>query len=218
MSRSIFLKIILFCLVVLFALTIAWQTVDYFKHRGKVGVNIAVVPADSTLKIDGVQTKPGKIYLIKGTHHLVASRTYFDDDIKNINTADITKNETIYMLPAANSAAAKAYLEQHPDIQQQREAAGGAEAARIQALLNAKYPILSKLPYETLHFKVDYSVDANQNLSLTVTTYGIINGPSDYPLYVQQTAAYKQEALAWLKQNGVGPTTYPITYIPNLSN
>lgn len=203
-------------IAIVIALFVIWQTTIYFQHRGKIGVEIEVVPGDSALKIDNVNTKPGKKYLMPGSHRLIASRIGFTNDTKTINTADITKGEIIYMLPGANSQVAKSYLSQHPDIQQQREAAGGAESERLRSLLLKRYPIISKLPHENLHYKIDYSVDSNQKISLTVTTYGVINGPADYSQYVQQTKAYKQEALDYLKQADIQSNTYPITYIPNL--
>ena len=209
-------RLAVYIFLVILVLALAWQTVVYFQHRGKIGVDVVVLPSDSSLRLDGKSAKPGKIYLTPGNHTFVASRVYFDNDVENINTADITKGETIYMLPAANSSAAKIYLQQHPDIQQEREAAGGAESERIRELLLKKYPIISKLPQENLHYKIDYSVDTNQKFSLKITTYGIINGPSDYTTYVEQTKAYKQEALDFLKQNGVTPNSYPIAYVPNL--
>ncbi|MBX4197625.1 hypothetical protein KW801_03680 [Candidatus Saccharibacteria bacterium] len=210
------LKLSLLILGLFVAIILSFNIVSYIQHRGQIAVKVAVLPSDSSLTVDGKVTAAGKLYLTKGSHKLEASRQDFDRDTKNINTDDIQTGTVIYMLPAANSQAARTWLLQHPDVQKQREAAGGAESERLQTILIKKYPIISKLPKENLHYKIDYSVDANQKFSLTITTYGIINGPADYTRYVEQTKAYKQEALDFLKQNGVGPNTYPINYIPNL--
>jgi hypothetical protein len=203
-------------LFMLAILIIGWQVAIYYRHRGLTSVKVAVVPDDSHLTVDGRATKQGTLYLSPGSHKLVASRPLFENDVKNINTADVSPQQTIYLLPTPNSAEAKAWLAQHPEIQREREAAGGAEAQRVQQLLIKKYPITSKLPHETLHYKIDYSLGSNQELSLVITTFGIINRPSEYPQYVEQTKEYKQEALDFLKLNGVNPSTYPITYVPNL--
>jgi hypothetical protein len=120
------------------------------------------------------------------------------------------------MLPVANSAAAKQWLLQHPDVQQQREAAGGAEADRIRNLLINKYPIISKLPYENLDFKIDYTLDSKNDLSFTITLYAILNRPSQYDQYRQQLQQYKGEALTYLKDNGIDPSKFSIKYIPNI--
>jgi hypothetical protein len=210
------LKLGLVLLGALVAIILGFNLISYIQHRGQAAVRVEVLPSDSSLTVDGKNTASGKIYLVKGTHRLVASKPDFDNDIKNINTDDIPASTIVYMLPGANSQAAKQWLLHHPDVQKQREAAGGAEAERLQTLLTKKYPIISQLPKENLHYKIDYSVDSDQKFSLTITTYGIINGPSDYDKYIQQTKTYKKEALDFLKQNGVDPNTYPITYIPNL--
>lgn len=218
MDRVKRFKTVSYLVAIVIIAVVVWQIAVYVGHRGMVGVNIQAVPSDSTLKIDGQPSRLGRVYLKVGTHKLLASRQYFDDDIKTINTSDITKGEIIYMLPAPNSAQAKFYLLEHPDIQKQREAAGGVEAQRIQALLLKKYPVIAKLPHETLDFKVDYSLDPTQKLSLVITTYAIINGPSDYRQYLSQTKQFRQEALDFLKKNGVEANTYPISYIPDGPN
>jgi hypothetical protein len=205
-------------LVILFLIILVagWQTILYLQHRGKVPVNIVVLPDDSDLKIDGAKAKPGKIYLTPGTHHLEARRNDFDPASKTIDTHDIPPGDTVYLLPGANSQPAKDYLLQHPDIQRLREAVGGIEAEKARAALLKKYPVIGDLPHETLHFKIDYSLDSNQALSFTITTYAIINGPSDYASYLSQTKDYRQEALNYLKDKGVDTTKYDISYTPRL--
>ena len=120
------------------------------------------------------------------------------------------------MLPGANSDKAKEYLANHPEIQRDRESAGGAEEERIRQLTLKKYPFLQGLPQENLHYKIDYSLSDNQKPELQVTLYPIINGPSDYPLYLEQTKQYKQEALNYLKNKGANPKDYQITFTPDL--
>lgn len=206
----------LLALGIIFLLFVGFQSYQSWRHRGLIGVKVVVLPTDSTLMIDSKTTRPGKIYLTKGDHTLVAYRMDFENDKKSISTNDISKDETIYMLPAARSVAAKQWLLQHPDIQRQREAAGGAEAERARALLVSKYPIINKLPYENFHFKIDYSVDSNSKLSFTITLYAIINRPSQYDEYKQQLQQYKTEALQYLSSNGVDPARFTIKYIPSL--
>jgi len=107
MLNSKRLRALLLGLGAIFVLFLAVQVYQSFQHRGKVGVRVAVLPNDSILYVDSKKTKPGKIYMTKGSHTLLASRVDFGNDTKTINTADVTKNETIYMLPAANTPAAK---------------------------------------------------------------------------------------------------------------
>jgi hypothetical protein len=206
----------IFLVSVTVVLLLIWQGSTYIQHRGKVGLNIALLPSDSTLSIDGTKTNPGKVYLLKGEHKLVASKKDFGDDVKLINTTDIPKGQIIYMLPLANTVSAINWLKQHPDVQRDREAAGSAEAERIHQLLIKKYLVINALPKQTINFKVDYSVDSNNNLGFTVTTYAIINGPSDYSQYLKDTNTYRQQALDYLKSNGIDPTKYKVSYIPSI--
>jgi hypothetical protein len=201
---------------VVIAAFLAWQGYEYLKHRGLAGLSVVVLPDDSALTLDGNSVKPGRLYLTPGVHNLKATRADFGDDTKTINTADIQKGDVIYMLPKASTLAAKDWLVQHPAVQRAREAAGGAEAERERRLLISNYPFLDKLPQENLHYKIDYSINSQQVVSLTITTLAIINGPADYPNYVQNTKAYRQEAINFLKQNGVDVSTFKITYIPDL--
>jgi hypothetical protein len=210
------LRTVLLIFGVLVALLIGWQAYESYKHRGQIAVNIVVLPSDSKLTVDNAPTKPGKVYLIKGSHKLVASRSDFGNDIKTISTYDVKKGDSIYMLPVANSDAAKKWLMQHPDVQRDREAAGGAEAERIRRIIVSKYPILNNLPYENLHFKIDYSLDDNNKLSFVITLYAIINRPSEHAQYVQQLQQYKAESLQYLKDSKIDPTKFTIKYIPNV--
>lgn len=210
------IRLLIFALVSIVILLISWQFVLYLQHRGLTRVKIVVFPTDSLLTVDNKPTKPGNIYLKTGGHRFVASREDFGDDIKSINTGDIISGQTIYMLPVADSAAAINYLLNNPNIQQARESAGGAEAERTRTMLLKKYPVLAKLPQETLDYKISYSVDSSQKVTLVITTYGIINNPSDYSQYTNQTKKYRLEALDYLQKNGVGENTLTITYVPSL--
>lgn len=203
-------------LALLVGLLLAWQFINSNQHKGLVKIRVSVLPSDSRLTVDTKPVKPGNVYLSAGSHKFVASRVDFEDDTKTIDTSDIAKNQVIYMLPVANSTSAKNYLLRRPDVQKQRESAGGSESERIRNLLVKKYPVIVKLPQETLHYKIDYSIDSNQNFSLSITTYAIINGPGDYTNYIQQTKDYRQEALDFLQKNNVAPNTFSITYLPIL--
>jgi hypothetical protein len=193
-----------------------WQAYYYYQHRGLTGIKVVVLPEDSSLKLDSQSVKAGRIYVHPGTHTFIASRQDFDSDTETFSTNDLQKGDVIYVLPVANSQTAKQWLIDHPDIQRDREAAGGSEAVRKQRILTTKYPILSKLPYENLHYKIDYSIEDSSKPSFTVTLYAIINRPSEYKLYKAQLHQYRDEALAYLKNNDIDTNSFNINYIPKL--
>lgn len=203
-------------LLIVVAIFISWGGISYFQHRGKVGVTVAVLPEDSILKIDGNVIKPGSVHLEPGTHTLTASREGFDDDTEVINTDDIEPDQVIYLLPAPKTAEAFALLNDTQGLQQEREAAGGSEAARIQELLEKKYPIITKLPYETINYKIGYGLEEGNKLVFYIDLYAIINHPDQYAEYKKQLKQYRDEALQYLTKNNINPAEFDIIYTPEI--
>lgn len=183
---------------------------------GKFKLEITAAPHDSVLTMDGQPLNEGVIYIAKGTHKFTADREYFGRLEKTVNTAELDNGQKLFLMPLANSDEAISWLRQNPDVQQEREAAAGAEQEQSAARLLKRYPILAKLPQENLHYKIDYSISGEQKVKLLITTYGIINGPADYQNYLSQTKAYRIEALDFLNQNGVSPNTFGIEYTPKI--
>jgi hypothetical protein len=201
--------------VIMIIVLVLWAIISTVQHAGKTKVKIVALPHDSSLSLDGQAIKEGSIYLKPGSHKFTATRQFFGDLTKTVNTKDLAAGQVLYLMPLANSAQALQWLTDHPETQTEREAAGGVESEQIQTALLKKYPVLAKLPQENLHYKIDYSIDSSQTLKLHITTYGIINGPADYPTYVQQTKSYRQEALDFLSQNGLKSSDVAIDYTPN---
>ncbi len=195
---------------------IGWFGVSYWQHRGLVGLKVVAVPKGSSLIVDGNAARAGRIYVKPGIHKLTASWPSFENDTKTVDTMDYVRGQTIFMLPNPVSAEAKKWLADHPDVQREREAAGGAEADRAQQILLKKYPVLVHLPVNNSHYKIDYGFDDNQKIKFSVTLYAIINGPADYPQYLEQIKQYKIEALDFLKSYGVSPANSTIEFTPNV--
>lgn len=81
--------------------------------------------------------------------------------------------------------------------------------------LEEEHPIVSKLPHEDSHYKIEYSVTSDQNLKLKITLYAILNRPDQYQQYKADAKQYKQEALDFLKDNDADPAKYKIEYVPD---
>ncbi|HSX36487.1 MAG TPA: hypothetical protein VLH84_06160 [Patescibacteria group bacterium] len=177
-----------------------------------VQVQVQALPADSAITLDGKPIKAGHVQLSPGTHVFEATRQYFDPVTKTVDTKGLNKSRVIYLMPIPNSSAAMNYLLNHPAVQQQREAAAGADAAQTSQNLTATYPIIGYLPYQTTDFKVDYSLDSKNTLSLLVTVYPIADPTTDRTDYTQQYNGYKAEALQFIQSNKVNITTTQITY------
>jgi hypothetical protein len=172
-------------------------------------VTVVALPKDSSIKLDGKPIKAGRVKLSSGKHTFLASRQFFDDDQQTIDTKKLT-TKTLYLLPKPNSAEAVQWLHEHPEVQREREAAGGEDAIVKQKALLDQYPIIAKLPHETLDYKVDYAVDADGTVSFKVTLYPFAK-PST-PEYESQINQEKEGALSYLKNNGVDTIKTSITY------
>jgi hypothetical protein len=214
MPRSNILKLVALFFVVIIIAIGAHQFLVNRSHRGLVKINVVVLPSDSKLQVDGTTKKAGGVYVKPGAHKLTAIRQYFDEVTKQIDTSSLKPGEIIYLLPGVSSAEAKQWLIDHPAVQQQREAVGSQEADQQQLLLSSKYPILDLLPQETSHYKIDYSLSSDNKLEFTINLFGDINGANGYTQYQQDLIQYKNEALKYLKDHGVIPQDYEITYIP----
>ena len=97
-----------------------------------------------------------------------------------------------------------------------------ADQERQEALtdpLDRQTGILSKLPYSTLEFKVDYdlTIDEKQEkeIILRVTLFAILNRADQLPEYKRQIAEYKHKALVWIEQNSEGKV-YNVTFEPDV--
>jgi len=177
-----------------------------------ITLTIVTAPDDASLTLDGKHIKAGKVSMHRGKHTLVAARQFFDKTTKTFDTANIGADRTIYIMPAPNSPSALDFLKNHPQIQMQRESVGSADAAQSQAIISDKYPIIDKLPYATLDFRIDYQLDGNDNFSLTVTTYPIAIQSDNPSEYATQINRYKGEALDFLRNNSVDTSSVPIIY------
>jgi hypothetical protein len=209
-------KIVLLAFAVLALGLISYQFALYWSHRGLIKANIVVLPEDSTLTIDGSPKKPGTVYLKPGLHKFAATREFFDKVERRINTNSLKADETIYLLPEANSSEALKWLTEHPEVQQKREAVGGVEAIKQQDSLTTNYPFIKTLPKENSHYKIDYSITSGNKLEFTINLFGSIDNPDQYTQYRQRLKQYKSEALQFLKVNGINSSDFKITYIPNI--
>jgi len=194
-------KVALIALLLLAAL-FSLLTTAFISHHGKAVVNVVVLPPDSTLTIDGKAAKAGKIYFSKATHTLKASRQYFTTVTKTINFATYNTSQTLYMNPSPDSQQALDYLTKHPEIQAQREAAGGIQAGEAQQQLS-KNKLLPFLPYTGTGFEyiVDYGTATQANGTQKITIY--IEADTDQA---------KQNALSWIESKKIDPKSLTIVY------
>lgn len=185
--------------VVTILVIIGFYSVTSLEHRGKTKVEIVALPHDSKLTLDDASLAEGSLYLKPGSHTFTAERQYFDKFSRKIETQNLKDNQIIYLMPIPTSAEALNWLKDHPSVQAEREAAGGAEDQQIQSVLGAKYPILKSLPYTDIRgpFTINYGTVPNGTIDLTVTD----SSPNG-----------RVNALKWIRDQGDDPTNYQIIF------
>jgi hypothetical protein len=207
---------LIIAVVVVIVLLLGWQIGLWFSHLGKVKLNLVTIPNDSAVTLDAKTiASQGSIYVKPGDHTLKASHQYFTSDVQQINT-DQQGNQTVYLLPNPTDPAGLKWLQQHPDVQAQREAVGGILSQRAQAALLKKYPVIQQLPVNNSDYRIDYQSGDDGSVSFQVTLYGIINNANQAKQYVAQLKAHKQAALQFLQKNGVDTAKTTITFTPNV--
>jgi len=188
-----------------------------FMKSANTTVDLIVLPQDSKVTIDGQPSHAGTVSLKPGKHTLKATRQYFTDAKKDVDTENLSDGDKVYLMPSPDSAEAVQYLAEHPDIQEQREEAGSKEADAINQSINDKFPIVNNLPYETTDYVVNYSLnDTNTVISLQVTLKPI-STPDDPTDYKDELTTYKQEAIDWMKSQNMDSSKAKITYTPDPS-
>ncbi len=184
---------------------------------GKINVKILASPKDSTVLMDGQPASLGDIWITPGTHSFKVSHQYFFEATKTIDTKTIEAEKTIYIILEPDGEKGLQWLKDHPDDQAIREAFGSQRAEEIQTDIPKEFPIVDKLPQETINYKIDYTTyDAsNKKLYLTITLNAILNRPSQLAQYKADLKTYQAEALKFLTDNGVNLDNVVITYEPD---
>jgi hypothetical protein len=194
---------------------LGWAIFSSLRHRGETAIEIAVAPSDSMITVDNQPSKPGKVYLKPGKHTIKASRQYFTDVSKVVDTKSLKPDQTIYLLPGADSPEAIKWLNDHPEELARRESIGSAQTAANAEVVEKKYPFIKDLPHRTLDYKIDYSLSGEDyKISFQITFYPVAVTPGTSE-YKQQLLQYQQAALKYLKDQGIDTKTANISYSPD---
>jgi hypothetical protein len=181
---------------------------------GSVTVEIIVVPTDATLTIDGEPTTPGTVSLNPGQHTLRATREFFGDAVKEIDTESLDTSQPIYLTLDSNTPEAERYMIDNPDEQLLRERAFGQEFSNTSQSILERYPVTKDLPYTTVDYRIDYEVTESKDVRFIVTLYPVATQPGS-DLYKRQLNQFKQSALNYLSDKGVDIDTADIVFSPD---
>lgn len=199
MNNSQFKKVIVIAILVIVGI-VTVAAIVYLPRIGKVRLEVQAVPAQSTITLNDKPFHTGVYYLEPGVYTLKASYVGYDDDIETVNLKK--DSETVALLPTPGSDDAKKFIEEHPDIQSQREALGGFNANKQGSELQAAYPVITKLPY----------IDPDE--SLYAIDYGVTyTAPTHFFITISNSSPEgRANAITWLKKQGVNIATTDIRY------
>lgn len=184
----------------------------------RANIEIFVAPSDSKVTMDGKPIKAGKVSVKPGKHKFAATREHFSSVEKEADTATLGGTKTIYLgLPPAD-AEGKAYLASHPEEQARYERISGADFSTTQDKIHSEYPVIEKLPYQTVDYKIDYDVTQDKNVEFLIKFYppNAVTPGSD--LYKQYLLRLKDEALNYLRDQHVDTSKATIKYDPDISS
>ncbi len=198
------LRLLLIFVCVCVSIIIAWRVSTELHHRGLVKITVQTIPNDSLLSLDGKTVNAGAIYLKPGTHTLKAARQYFDTVTEQVNTKNTSPSEVIYLLPIPSSPSAIGWLDQHPDIQLQREAQGGLASEILQNQINKQVPFIKQLPL----------VYGDGQGGIVNISPGVPLHPGGPPaVYVTAaTPAIRQDVLTYMRSRGYDPADMDIVF------
>ena len=120
-----------------------------------------------------------------------------------------------------NSPEGETFLENNPQEELLYERIGGAEFNAVNEKLGRDYPITNELPYETVDYKIDYDISKDRKTVIfLIKLYEPAAVATGTDLYKQELQRYKQEALDYLRDNGVDTNSdgVAVTVTPDPDN
>ncbi len=166
---------------------------------GSGNISITTIPSGAKIVIDGKSyTSPVKIpKLNSGRHKIVTTKPGFKERFDSIK---VSKDKTVEVnLRLYTSKISPATLKE--------------SVIEDQKTLTDFEKLIQYLPYSNLHLKIEYLVVAREP-SIKITLYARLNRPDQIESYKQQLTDYGQEALDWIKSNGVNTEKLNIIWAP----
>lgn len=164
-------------------------------------LNIQVAPSSAQVTINGKKSHAGMIAVKPGNYDVIALKNGFTTTGKAVKVA---KGQTQYigLALASNSDSTANWYSDHPDDQKLLEIITGQQFKQQSEQSVQQVPLIKSLPYIGVGF--EFRVD-----------YGAPLPGTDVPgIYI--TAATQQgyqDALTWIKNQGVDPSTLHIQWL-----
>lgn len=173
----------------------AW-VLPALRNRGKIAVEIAAVPSDAVITLNGQPISAGTIHVAPGQYSLVANKEGFATYETMLDTGH---SHYIPVLLAPESNEAQEWATANKEKYTAVEGVAGEQAQNAGDRFYADYPIANNLPYRSLYFNIDYRFPGSHEDTLVLE----VNAGS---------ALGRQFAIRQIREWGYEPTDYKIVF------
>lgn len=190
------LRLILGAIILLVVVLAAWGLYTSTIHRGKIGVEIQVVPGDAQVFLDGKRISSSKPYLKPGSYVFSATKEGFEKNSAEITISATHRYVGILLSPVSDEAKKWA-----TDNQAKIEQIGSRIVTERASVVENENPLLAKLPYDDIMgpFSIDFGFNTEQSYSA-------------YIIIKNATPAGRVRALQWIRDQGVDPADLTIQF------
>jgi hypothetical protein len=189
----------------LVALITGYSVTASVLRSGKTRVELIVIPSSVEVAVNNKRVSSRTLYLEPGDYVFKARGEGFKEYTEEV----LVENNPLEvgLVPEPITAAARKQTTSNPDIQIQREAIGGENAARKGERLRRETPLLTQLPRMDVGagdpsagaYEIHYGPAANRKDGVFIE---IVNSSPNG----------RKSALKWIREQGQDPTDLEIRY------
>ncbi len=184
-------------LAIIIGLVVFWFIFTAISHSGKVKLQLAIVPSDSTITINGSKYSNGSHWITPGTYTVKVSKPGFKSQSRSVILSPEKDVNVATFSLEPESQKAKAWVKSNLDLYKANEKYGALEAGASGKYLSNRNPIISNLPFKDPYFTIGYIQNPDSSITLTVAT------PSP---------RYRFFALEQIRKLGYDPTDFKINF------
>jgi hypothetical protein len=170
-----------------------------FKNRSG-NINISTIPKDAGVTINGKKANKGRQYLSPGNYTVRATKEGFKTEEKKIEIKQGDSFRNVYLFPEPVSDEALEWAQKNPKLQFEKEGLAGEQSQLEGQSLSESNPVVSRLPYRSLLFNIDYSLSDKDSRVVILKI-------------AASTSTDRSYALAQIRDWGYEPGDYLIEFV-----
>lgn len=174
-----------------------WTAVDFVSHIGKLPVVISTAPSDAKITVDNRSYGNGTSWIVPGKYAVTVEKDGFKKDTETIIITGQKTQNVVAVSLVPQSDQAKKWATDHQADYAKNQQYGGIEASANGEYFAKLHPIVDQLPFTDPYFKIGYTENRDQSVTLTIST------PSP---------RYRFYAIEKLRKMGYDPTDFVIQF------